>query len=119
VAALDWQADEGAHGKRIKLKGFPTAHTVPRFRGERAPHRTDGVVTTAPTQASTAATRAGGGFRWKLEPVHRDGQPVTGLERGQGRKARIQRNHLGGAFLVWVRLKALAVQTGRAVYQLK
>jgi hypothetical protein len=44
---------------------------------------------------------------------------VTGLERCQCRKARIQRNHIGCAFLVWVRLKHLAAQIGRTVYQLK
>jgi hypothetical protein len=41
------------------------------------------------------------------------------LERCQCRKARIQRNPIGCAFLVWVRLKELAAQTGRTVYQLK
>jgi hypothetical protein len=51
--------------------------------------------------------------------LHREGKQVTGLERCQCRKARIQRNHIGCALLVWVRLKALAAQTGRTVYQLK
>ena len=54
-----------------------------------------------------------------MEPLHREGKQVTGLARCQCRKARIQRNPIGGAFLVWVRLKALAAQTGRTVYQLK
>ena len=49
----------------------------------------------------------------------REGQHVTGLERCQCRKARIQRNPIGCALLVWVRLKVLAAQTGRTVYQLK
>jgi hypothetical protein len=40
-------------------------------------------------------------------------------QRCQCRKARIQRNHIGCAFLVWVRLKELAAHTGRTVYQLK
>jgi len=51
--------------------------------------------------------------------LHREGKQVTGLERCQCRKARIQRNHIGCAFLVWVRLKELAAQTGRTVYQRK
>lgn len=58
------------------------------------------------------------GFRWNIEQLHREGKQLTGLERCQCRTARIQRNHIGCAFLVWVRLKALAVQTGRTVYQL-
>ena len=44
---------------------------------------------------------------------------MTGLERCECRKARMQRNHIACALLVWVRLKALAVETGRTVYQLK
>jgi macrodomain Ter protein organizer (MatP/YcbG family) len=51
--------------------------------------------------------------------LHREGKQVTGLERCQCRKARTQRNHIGCAFLVWVRLKELATQTGRTIYQLK
>ncbi|KOR29357.1 transposase, partial [Achromatium sp. WMS2] len=43
----------------------------------------------------------------------------TGMERCQCRNARIQRNHVGCAFLVWVRLKHFAVQTGKTVYKLK
>jgi hypothetical protein len=56
---------------------------------------------------------------YNIEQLHREGKQVTGLERCQCRKARSQRNHIGCAFLVWVRFKALAVQTGRTVYQLK
>ncbi len=45
---------------------------------------------------------------------------MTGLERCQCRKARIQRNHIACALLVWTRRKAVpATQTGRTVYQLK
>jgi hypothetical protein len=58
-------------------------------------------------------------LRWLVEQLHREGKPVTGLERCQCRQARIQRHHIGCALLVWVRLKELAVQTGRTVYQLK
>ena len=80
---------------------------------------TDWVVTTDQTQDATEATQEAGGFRWKIEQLHRAGKQGTGLERCQCRKARIQRNPIGGAFLVWVRLKALAAQTGRTVDQLK
>jgi hypothetical protein len=119
VDALDWNAEELAHGKRIKSKGFPNDHKVRLFRVEVSTHRTDWVVTNDPTQDSTEATREVGGFRWKIEQVHREGKQVTGLERCQCRKARIQRNHIGCAFLVWVRLKDLAARTGRTVYHLK
>lgn len=119
VDELTWSAEELAQGKRIKLKGFPKEHKVRLFRVEVSTHRTEWVVTNDSTQESTEATQEVCGFRWKIEQLHREGKQVTGLERCQCRKARIQRNHIGCAFLVWVRLKALAVQTGRTVYQLK
>lgn len=119
VDSLAWREEELAHGKRIKIKGFPKDHKVHLFRVVVSTHRTDWVVTNDPTQDSTEATQKACGFRWKIEQLHREGKQVTGLERCQCRKARIQRNHIGCAFLVWVRLKELAVQTGRTVYQLK
>jgi macrodomain Ter protein organizer (MatP/YcbG family) len=70
-------------------------------------------------QNSTQATHQVCGFRWKIEQLHREGKQVTRLEACQCRKARIQRNHIGCAFLVWGRLKALATQTGQTIYQLK
>jgi hypothetical protein len=82
-------------------------------------HRTDWVVPNDQTQDTTEATQKTCGFRWKIEQLHREGKQGTGLERCQCRKARIQRNYIGDAFLVWVQLKELAVQTGRIVYQLK
>jgi hypothetical protein len=117
--ALEWSADELAHGKTIKIKGFPKEHKVRCFRVEVSTHRTDWVVTNDPAQDSTEATQQACGFRWKIEQLHREGKQVTGLERCQCRTARIQRNHIGCAFLVWIRFKELAAATGRTVYQLK
>lgn len=119
VDSLAWSAEELLHGKPIKIKGFPKNHKVRLFRVVVSTHRTDWVVTNDPTQDSTEATQEACGFRWKIEQLHREGKQVTGLERCQCRKARIQRNHIGCAFLVWVRLKDLAAQTGRTIYQLK
>lgn len=119
VDALEWNPAELTHGKRIKIKGFPKDHKVRLFRVAVSTHRTDGVITNDPTQHSTEATREVCGFRWNIEQLHREGKQLTGLERCQCRTARIQQNHIGCAFLVWVRLKALAAQTGRTVYQLK
>jgi Transposase DDE domain len=119
VDTLSWTAAELAHGKRIKIKGFPKAHKVQLFRVVVSTHRTDYVVTNDLAQESMEATQEACGFRWKIEQLHREGKQVTGLERCQCRKARIQRNHIGCAFLVWVRLKELAAQTGRTMYQLK
>jgi hypothetical protein len=119
VDSLEWNETELAQGKRIKIKGFPKDHKVPLFRVAVSTHRTDWIVTNDPTQDSTAATQQVCGYRWKIERLHREGKQVTGLERCQCRKARIQRNHIGCALLVWVRLKDLATATGRTGYQLK
>jgi len=119
VDSLAWSAEALAHGQTIKIKGFPKDHKVRLFRVEVSTHRTDWVVTNDPTQDATEAAQAACGFRWKIEQLHRESKQVTGLERCQCRKARIQRNHIGCAFLVWVRLKELAAPTGRTVYQLK
>ena len=119
VDSLPWSNTELRHGKRIKLKGFPKEHKVQLFRVVASTRRTDWIVTNDPTADSTDATQAVCDVRWKIEQLHREAKQVTGLERCQCRKARIQRNHIGCALLVWVRLKALAVQTGRTVYQLK
>ena len=119
VDSLAWSTEALAHGKTIKMKGFPKDHKVRLCRVEVSTHRTDGVVPNDQTQDATEATQEACGFRWKIAPLPREGTQVTGRERCQCRKARSQRNHIGCAFLVWVRLKALAAQTGRTVYQLK
>ncbi len=119
VDSLAWSPTEQEQGKRIKIKGFPKGHKVQCFRVVVSTHRTDFVVTNDLTQASTEATQQACGFRWKIEQLHREGKQVTGLEACQCRKARIQRNHIGCAFLVWVRLHALAQQAGQTIYQLK
>lgn len=119
VDLLLWSPTELEQGKRIKIKGFPKDHKVQCFRVVVSTHRTDFVVTNDLAQNSTQATQQVCGFRWKIEQLHREGKQVTGLEACQCRKARIQRNHIGCAFLVWVRLHALAQQAGRTIYQLK
>ena len=119
VDSLHWQPLELSAGKRIKIKGFAKDHKVRLFRVEASTRRTDWIVTNDPTQKSTTATQQVCGWRWNIEQLHREGKQLTGLERCQCRKARIQRNHIGCALLVWVRLKELAVQTGRTLYQLK
>jgi hypothetical protein len=59
------------------------------------------------------------GVRWKIEEFHRETKQITGIEACQCRKERIQRNHIGCAVLVWVRLKHLAYQTQQTIYEIK
>ncbi len=119
VDTLSWTQYELTHGKQIKIKGFPKDHKVQCFRVVVSTHRTEWIVTNEPTADTTAATQQACGFRWRIEQLHREGKQLTGLQQCQCRKARIQRNHIACALLVWVRLKELARQTGQTIYQLK
>jgi hypothetical protein len=78
VDSLEWNSTELAHGKTVKIKGFPKHHKVRLFRVEVSTHRTDWVVTNDSTQDSAEATRQMCGFRWKIEQVHRGDKQVTG-----------------------------------------
>jgi hypothetical protein len=119
VDSLRWSERELAEGKTIKIKGFPKMHKVKVFRVEVSTHRTDFVVTNDLSQDSTSGTQEVCGWRWKIEQFHREAKQLTGLEQCQCRKARIQRNHIACAFLVWARLAHIARETGQTLYRLK
>lgn len=119
VDSLSWSAEEQLQGKSVHVKDFPKGHRLQLFRLVLSAERTDYVVTNDPTQASTADTREVCAIRWKIEQFHREAKQLTGLESCQCRKARIQRNHIACAMLVWCRFKELAYKTGRTVYQIK
>lgn len=119
VDTLEWSREEQACGKNIHVKDFPAGHRVQLFRLAVSKDRTDYVVTNDATQHSTDDTREVCAIRWKIEQLHREVKQVTGLEGCQCRTARIQRNHIACAMLVWCRFKELAYETGRTVYQIK
>jgi hypothetical protein len=119
VDALAWSESERAHGKVVKIRGFPKEHKVKLFRVVLSPQRTDYVVTNDLTQDATQAAQEACGWRWKIEQFHRETKQLTGLEGCQCRKARIVRNHIGCAILVWVRLKQVAAETNQTIYKVK
>ena len=119
VDSLDWNEIEKQTGKLIKLKGFPGAHKVKLFRVALSTKRTDYIVTNDMAQDNTQAVQEVCSFRWKIEQFHRETKQLTGLEGYQCRKARIVRNHIACAILVWVRLKQVANETQLTVYRLK
>lgn len=119
VDSLDWTDEEQTQGKRVKLRGFPKNHKVQLFRVAVSTHRTDYVVTNSTALLTTQAVQEVCSLRWKIEQLHREVKQLTGLEHCQCRKARIQRNHIACAFLVWVRLTELAHQTKKTLYGLK
>lgn len=119
VDSLSWTKTEEQHGKLIKIKGFPGSHKVKLFRVALSTQRTDYIVTNEMEQDNVEVVQDVCGFRWKVEQFHRETKQLTGLEGNQCRKARIVRNHIGCAILVWIRLKQVAVETQRTVYQVK
>lgn len=119
VDDLQWSEDELAQGKTIKIKGFPKEHKVKLFRVVLSTQRTDYIVTNDRTQNDTTATQEVCGWRWSIEQFHREAKQVTGLEGCQCRRARIVRNHVACAMLVWIRLKQVAQETQQTIYQVK
>ncbi|MDO9065722.1 MAG: transposase [Chloroflexota bacterium] len=119
VDSLEWTAEQPQQGKVIKIRGFPGEHKVKLFRVVLSTQRTDYVVTNEMAQDNVAVVQDVCGFRWKVEQFHRETKQLTGLEDNQCRKARIVRNHIGCAILVWVRLKQVAVETQRTIYHVK
>ena len=119
VSALQWTQQEQSQGKTIKIKGFPKQHKVKLFRVVVSTNRTDWVVTNDLAQDSTDATQQACRTRWKIEQFHRELKQLTGVEKCQCRKARMQRNHIACAMLVWVRLMEVARKTKQTIYQIK
>jgi hypothetical protein len=119
IDSLVWSETELQQGKTIKIKGFPADHKVKIFRVVLSTKRTDYVVTNELAQDNVEVVQDVCGFRWKVEQFHRETKQLTGIEGCQCRKARIIRNHIGCAILVWVRLKQVAHDTQRTIYRVK
>jgi DDE superfamily endonuclease len=116
---LTWTDEEQQHGKTIHVKDFPKGHRVTLFRLVRDPAHTDYIATNDVAQHSTQGTQQVCALRWKVEQFHRETKQTTGIEHAQCRLARMQRNHIGCAILVWVCLNRIAHETASTIYQLK
>lgn len=116
---LLWSTTEAEQGKLVHLHKFPKGHTVKLFRLVLSQQRTDYLITNEVTQHSTQAAQEAFRPRWSIEQLHREVQQVTGIDQCQARLARIQRNHIACAFLVWIRLSFLAQHLRTSVYALK
>ena len=119
IEELIWVDDELDSGKVIKINKFPKDHKVKLFRVQVSTNRTEHVATNDMTQNSAVDARDECAVRWKIEEFHREAKQLTGLEKCQCRKRRIQKNHIACAMLVWVRLKQIAHKTGKTIYQIK
>jgi hypothetical protein len=119
VDSLSWTPHELHHGKLVKVKNFPPGQRVKLFRVTVSTRRTDWIVTNDLAQDSTDATQDACGVRWKIEQFHRELKQLTGAEKCQCRRGRMQRNHIACSVLVWNCLAALARKAGKTLYHLK
>lgn len=119
IKNLEWSDEDLKDGKIIKIKGFLGSKKVKLFRVTVSTDRTDYVATNDLSQSSTDVAQQVCKVRWKIEEFHREIKQLTGIELCQCRKARLQRNHIACAMLVWLRLKNLAYRTSQTVYKIK
>lgn len=119
VTDLTWSAQEETDGIRLHLNKMRSHFHVQMFRITVSTHRTEYVVTNDLSQHDVDAVRKAYGLRWMIETLHRELKNVTGIEKCQCRKQRIQRNHIACSFLVWTRLRHIGEKTQQTVYQLK
>ena len=105
---MTWSQSEKSTGKLVHIKNFPKGHRVKLFRLAFSSKRTIYVVTNDLSQDSAEATDETCPIHWKIERFHRETKQVTGLEKCQYRQQRAQRNHIGCAILVWVKLNKVA-----------
>ena len=119
IKDLQWSREELAQGKQVKVHKMAAATYFKLFRVAFSTERTDYIVTNDLTQQTTEAAEEKSGLRWKVEQFHREEKQITGIESCQCRKQRSQRNHIGIAMLVWTKMKAIAYQSKKTVYQLK
>lgn len=119
IPKLDWTEEELNNGKPIRLKGMPRDFVMKMYQVSISTNRTDYVVTNDTSQICTDDVQKVCAMRWYIEQFHREIKQLTGVEKCQCRKSRIQRNHIACALLVWTRLKNLAMKKGKTLYQLK
>jgi hypothetical protein len=105
VESLSWTPCELDSGKVIKIKTFSKFKKVKLFRVILSTNKTEYLATIDLTQSDTNDVQKVCAIRWKIEEFHAEIKQLTGIESCQCRKARIQRNHIACALLVWVRLK--------------
>ena len=82
-------------------------------------NRVDYIVTNDKIQKTAQTVQDVYSMRWVIENMHREIKQLTGIEKCQCRKQRIQRNHIACAFLVWAFLKRTAHKTKETIYRVK
>ena len=119
VSELNWNEDELRYGRDIQLRFMPSELPLKLFQITVSKNRTDYVLTNDTSQSCSNDTQKVCAVRWYIEQFHRELKQLTGVEKCQCRKQRIQRNHIACSIMVWVKLKNIANKTNQTVYQIK
>jgi hypothetical protein len=115
---MEWTADRLAPGGIVKLKEVP--FKVRLFKLVAPDGASDWGITTARDETRTAPVAADSSdVRWQGEELPRGRKHLTGSEKGQGRAARAQRNHLACCYHAWVSLTVKAKVLGQTLYELR
>jgi hypothetical protein len=115
---LEWKAEQLAHGGIVKLTEGP--FTVRLFKLVAPNGNIDWAITNDLDETVTAqVAEDSSDVRWQVEERHRGLKQRTGTEKGQGRVARAQRNHLACCYHAWISLKMKAKEVGQTLYELR
>lgn len=114
---LDWTMNAVNFGISVKLKELP--FRLQLFKVVAPNGDIDWVVTNHPESTASEVIQKENNVRWKIEEMHRELKQLTGIEKCQARKSRVQRNHISFAYQAWFSLKRQARQTGETIYQVK
>jgi hypothetical protein len=115
---LTWTTEQEHCGRVVHLREAPSGFRVKLFRFASSTGDTELIVTND-QRLDAKGVRETHAFRWTVEQFHRELKQTTGIQACQCRRGRAQRNHLGLALLVWLRLKQLAKHAGTSIYALK
>jgi len=119
IDAFNWDNPQlKDYGITVCIEDLPKNKPLRIFQ-IMAKRRVEYIVTNDVSIQTTKAAKHVGGFRWKIEQLHRETKQLTGLAKCQARKGRKQRNHICIAFVVWHQLNELARQMRTTLYEVK
>jgi hypothetical protein len=112
------QCDISAGGTRVHLRGYGFIHV---FRIVPTNGNTDDVEhwATSDERMSASTREVYAKMAWAIEQYHRGLKQCCGVERGQVRSARAQRNHIGLSIRAFLRLERNRIATGMSWVEAK
>lgn len=114
---LAWDEHAMQYSISVKLKELP--FRLQLFKVVAPNGDIDWVVTNHPKKITLDVVQKENDVRWKIEEMHRELKQLTGIEKCQARKARVQRNHIAYCYQVWFSIKKKAREAETTVYAVR